>query len=55
MSKSWQKVGKKFVKILKRVGEEEEGGEEEFKKKICSSFRLGRALSHLVKMRQSKH
>jgi hypothetical protein len=28
LSKSWQKVGKKLVKILKRVGEEEEGGEE---------------------------
>jgi hypothetical protein len=29
LSKSWQKVVKKLVKILKRVGEGEEGGGEE--------------------------
>jgi hypothetical protein len=29
LSKSWQKVVKKLVKILKRVGGEEEGGEGE--------------------------
>jgi hypothetical protein len=28
LSKSWQKVVKKLVKILKRVGGEEGGGEE---------------------------
>jgi hypothetical protein len=29
LSKSWQKIGKKLVTIQKRVGEGEEGGEEE--------------------------
>jgi hypothetical protein len=29
LAKSWQLVVKKLVKILKRVGEGEEGGEEE--------------------------